>query len=217
MPVIQDDSMSVGERICSDFKKYIIDLVDEKRCFFLPYNITGIKFRNIGLFDNFKAVFKDFNVVYGSCGRGKTTLTRSIAHVFDLYEYPKEQLLKKGSSNGDIIVDVVKKSSFNLRVDENIFDYVNVNGDCARVHEQKYENCVNNDSVRCIMLDDTGERLSRPQYEMFLRYLRELNADLQIIVTTSSSADKPRAMFSNLIPGCTFIDLDRVNSQERLF
>jgi hypothetical protein len=217
MPVIQDDNMSVGERICSDFKKYISDLVDEKRCFLLPYRLTGVSFRNIGLFDGFEAVLKDFNVVYGSCGRGKTTMIRSIAHVFDLCEYPRELLLKKGSSNGGITVDVVKKSSFNVRVDENVVDYVDVNGDCVGVHEQRYEGCFNNDSVRCIVLDDAGECLAKQQYELFLGYLRELNADLQVILTVSSSVDRSRALFSRLFSGCNFIDLDRIVSQERLF
>jgi hypothetical protein len=217
MPVIHDDNMSVGERICSDFKKYISDLVDEKRCFFLPYRLTGVSFRNIGLFESFEAVLKDLNVVYGSYGHGKTTMIRSVAHVFDLYKYPKDLLLKKGSSNGEIMVDVVKKSSFNVRVNENVVDYVDVNADCVRVHEQRYESCFNNDSVRCIILDDAGECLTKQQYEFFLGYLRELNADLQIILTVSSSVDRSRALFSRLFSGCNFIDLDRIVSQERLF
>ena len=216
--VIVDDGLSVSEKICKNFSMHIADLIDEKRCFFIPHTLISLKLINIGLFDKFKTDFKNFNVVYGSNAKGKTTLVRSIGHVFDLHRCPKEMLLKKGSSSGSIDVDFIKKSNICLELSEEVLDYEEEDSDCVPVYEHKIEDLPYVPwPIKSIILDDAGAELTKQQYTRFLEYLQELNGELQVILTVTSSDDRPRDMFLRMFPGCNFIDLDSIKLQERLF
>ena len=219
MPGLRNDdaNLSVGERICRDFNKYIGDLVEEKRGFFLPYKLDKIKLRDVGIFDRFETDFKSFNVVFGSCGKGKTTLVRSIAYAFDREKYPKGFLLRKGSRCGNIEIEFIKRSSVNLWLHEEVVDYEEKDDDCISVYDKKSEYDIDGSNVKGLILDDAGERLTLEKYQEFLSHLRDLNQDLQIIMTVRSNSDRSRGMFSRLFPGCNFIDLDSIKSQGRLF
>jgi len=215
--MISDKELSVGQKICSNFPSYIADLHEEKKCFFIHCLINKVCFNKIGLFDSFETDLKDFNVVYGSVGKGKTTFVRTIASVFNKYDLPKKDIVKQGFDSGSARVDVVKKSSFNLIVDRDVIDYVEKNGDCIPTHEEKYESCFLENSVKCIILDDAGVSLRLEYYQLFLDYLKKLNHDLQIILTVNKSSRRPKALFLNTFADCNFIDLDKIDSQEKLF
>jgi Cdc6-like AAA superfamily ATPase len=215
--MISDKGLSIGQRICSNFPGYIADLHEEKKCFFIHYVLEKAVFKNIGIFDSFETCFKNFNVVYGSAGRGKTTFVKNIANVFNKCDIPSKSVLKNDCNRGSVTVDVVKKSSFHLDVDREVIDYVEKDGDCVPTYEERYESCFFENSVKCIILDDAGSRLTNEYYQMFLNYLKELNQDLQIILTVGRGSQRSREMFLNNFSDCNFIDLDSINSQERLF
>ena len=212
-----DNELSIGQRICSNFPGYIVDLHEEKKCFFIHCLIKKVYFNKIGLFDSFEADLKDFNVVYGSAGKGKTTFVKTIASVFNKYDLPKKDIVKQGFDRGSAQVDVVKKSSFNLIVNRNVIDYVEKDGDRIPTYEEKYESCFLENSVKCIILDDAGVSLRLEYYQLFLDYLKKLNQDLQIILTVSKNSRRPKALFLNTFADCNFIDLDKIDSQEKLF
>ena len=212
-----DNHLSIGERICRDFNRYIVDLVEKKRGFFLPYKINKIKLRDVGIFDRFEIDFKSFNVVHGSCGKGKTTLFRSIAYAFDLEKYPKDLLLRKDSHCGNIEIEFTKRSSLNLWLNEEAVDYEEQDDDCVPLYGERSEYNIDRSKVKGLILDDAGDCLTKEKYQDFLGYLRELNQDLQIILTVRVNSDRSRCMFSTLFSDCNFIDLDSINSQERLF
>ena len=210
-----NDNLSVGERICSDFNKYVFDLFHEKRGFFLPHKIDKIRLKDVGIFHRFETNFKSFNVVFGSCGKGKTTFVRSIAYAFDLEKYTKGLLLKEGSHYGKIEIEFTKRAIVNLWLNQEPVDYEERDDDCVLVYDEKSEYDFDIYKVKGLILDDAGDCLTKEGYQKLLAHLCGLNKDFQIILTARPNRSKD--MFFKTFPDCNFIDLDSINSQERLF
>ena len=226
--VIVDDSSS-SKKVLRNFDMYLADLIYKERSFFIPYELRRVRLRNVGVFDSFEAEFKDFNVVYGSRGTGKTTLVKSIAHVLDLDSYPDEELLKKGEFYGDIEVELIKSLLAYSVLRKSMKDsgykvyneYIPIDDDIDgfwRVEDlYALEDLPN--YLESILLDDAGDCLTRQQYIRFLEYLKkEMDEEgLQVILTVRVSDDRPRSMFLRMFPDCNFIDLNHLKFQKRLF
>jgi len=54
--------------------------------YFLPFQVESLRLTKVGLFDNFETHFRrgSINVIYGSCGSGKSTILRSILYAFGI-------------------------------------------------------------------------------------------------------------------------------------
>jgi len=224
-----ENDLSVGEKTCKNFDMYITNLVYKKRSFYIPFELKRVILRDVGVFDRFEAEFKDFNVVYGADGTGKTTFVRSIAYALDLYRYREEELLKKDSFHGDIEVEVVKRIWFYTSLARSrkglgykvYTEYIPL--DESDFSSFGYLEDINDDLddmlyyMDSILLDDAGAEFTKQRYTHFLEYLQELNGELQVILTVKSLEDRPRDMFLRMFPNCNFIDLNSLESQRRLF
>lgn len=168
-----NSQLSVGEQICQDFAQYLKDLEQEGRCLFLPFEIHSLSLKNIGKFSERYTEFGKFNVIFGRIGAGKTTIFQSFVSISGSH-----RLLKNGQNRGEIDLTL----SDGALLHQDIFDAVN---------------------VRCIVLDDAGERLARKQYGDFLGYLQGLN--VQMILTTGNMDDDLKKLFNQVFPDCKFL------------
>ena len=197
--------LSIGEKALFDFKGYLEELKNNKQCFFLPLKLKGVKLKNVGKFDySFHTEFKQFNVVNAPFGYGKTTLLRSIAYTLGLDDFPLRNLLCADSTEGYI----------RINVDNNKELY-------SKISIRNNQELFTDGRTRCILLDDamdiekfinitnTKHQLMLTSFQEFLHTLREL--DIQIILTASFTDDKVYNFYSNIFPGCNFINLERDN------
>jgi len=169
-------ALSTGELICVDFNRYLKELEKQGRCMFLPFEIQELTLRNIGRFNEKNIDFDTFNIVFGNIGSGRTTLLKSIGCISD-----SQKLLKSGQRDGEIGLTMTDGRRLHL--------------DICEAGE-----------VKCIVLDDVGERLDQERYGEFLRYLRAL--DVQVILLRGNMNDELDGLINRTFPDCTFIQLN---------
>jgi uncharacterized protein YhaN len=170
-----NSQLSVGEWICQDFGRYLKSLVVEGRCLFLQFKLQSLDLTKIGRFEEKHLDFDDVNVIHGNNGRGKSTIVRAISSVTG-----SPVSVKAGQSRGEI----------NLRL-----------SDDSVIHQDIF----NAENVNCIVLDCAGERLDQERYGDFLRYLRELDVQLILIVGRTDVHN----IISSIFPDCRYIDLNQ--------
>jgi hypothetical protein len=171
-----NNQLSIGEQICLDFNRYLKDLEREGRCLFIPFEIKALTLRNIGRFSEKYIDFRRFNIVFGNIGTGRTTMMKSISSVSG-----SQIKVKNGQNRGEIDMTLSDGSSLH----QDVFDAKN---------------------VRCIVLDDAGERLDRERYVEFLHYLRHL--DVQVILARGNMNDELNTLINRIFPDCRFIRLN---------
>jgi len=172
-----NNQLSVGEWICQDFGRYLKSLEAEGRCVFLPFEIKPLHLKNVGRFSEKDIDFGNgVTVVCGGIGAGKTTVIKAIASVSG-----SQVRVKSGENSGEIALTLPDGSVLH----QDVFDAEN---------------------VRCIVLDDAGERLDRERYYDFLLYLHDLDTQLLLFTRTMEHEDS----FNSAFPDCRFIDLNGV-------
>lgn len=163
-------SLSTGERASIDFGQYLATLKEEKRCFFLPFQLEEIELYSIGIIDGLKITFEQFTVFVGKHGTGKTTVVRSIVYMLGFSEPNIERLLKNNAPHGSIRLNVVSEEPLTLKLKRG-----------------KSGEIIKEEKIGCIVLDNPGEEFDDKNYGNFLYYLRGLDA--QIIMTSTSRYD----------------------------
>lgn len=171
-----NNQLSIGEWICQDFGRYLKHLEAEGRCLFLQHKLHSLDLIKIGRFDEKHLDFDDVNVIHGNNGTGKTTLVHAVSSVTG-YQVG----VKGGQDRGEINMTLSDGSVLH----QDVFDAEN---------------------VRCIVLDDAGERLDQERYGEFLRYLRDL--DVQVILLRGNMNDELDGLINRTFPDCTFIQLN---------
>ncbi|MEM2129142.1 MAG: type II toxin-antitoxin system CcdA family antitoxin [Candidatus Bathyarchaeia archaeon] len=136
--------------------------------YLLPFQIESLRLTKIGPFDKFEASFKanSLNVIYGSCGGGKSTLVRSILFAFGIkHRYFTSRVYANG------------KIQLELFPHQKSITITNI------------ESCENTTrGYQCLIADDPLERLSKNIISPFFTELKRLK--IQIIVTASPLIDK---------------------------
>jgi ABC-type lipoprotein export system ATPase subunit len=158
--------LSYGEKAALNFRNYLDILIEEKRCFPLPFCLKKVDINNLGNIEDLSINFEKINILLGNYGSGKTTIIRCIAHLFGLTKLEYEHLLRSDSLNGKINVEITSNNKLVMKLKRD--NYGTVNRD---------------NITKCYLLDDPGERLDDENFNKFLSYLRQLN--LQIIMAVS--------------------------------
>ena len=153
--------LSMGKRIELDFESYIKSLEGEKRAFFLPFEIKGVKLSDIGPHKDIDVNFKRFNIIAGKNGSGKTFLIRSIAFAVDFKDPPSEDMIREGLNKGEIVLKISKGDSLSIKLEK------------GKGLEKNY---------KCLLLDDPLGKLDSRVRKKILDYLKKLN--VQIILTS---------------------------------
>ncbi len=159
-------TMSDEEEKSIDFGPFLQNLREEKRCFFLPFELKSLHVVNIGTIKMLHTQLKKINLFVGDSNTGKTTLIRCITHMFSLAEPNIEQLLGTFANVSGIYLDVIPENPLTLKLVKR------KNGAPSK-----------EETMKCILLDDPGIGLNKETYKMLLNYLRRL--DKQIIMTTT--------------------------------
>ena len=73
-----------------DFWEFLVNCSKERSVFFLPSEIKSISIQNFGILKNKNFEFQKLNIITGDSGVEKTSLLRSIAHVFGFESYLSE-------------------------------------------------------------------------------------------------------------------------------
>jgi post-segregation antitoxin (ccd killing protein) len=135
--------------------------------YFLPFQIESLKLTKVGLFDNFEAHFQrdSINVIYGSCGSGKSTIIRAILFAFGIkHRYFTDIVFNDGA--------------ITLRLFPN-GDSISITGmDGAQNYTRGYQ---------CLIADDSLERLTKNMIVPFFAELKDLG--IQVIITASLVID----------------------------
>jgi post-segregation antitoxin (ccd killing protein) len=133
--------------------------------YLLPFQIESLKLNKVGPFDNLEVFFQknSLNVIYGSCGSGKSTIIRSILLAFGIkHRYFTNRVF----ANGKIQLKLFPQQ-------ESVS--IESHGNATRGYQ-------------CLILDDALERLSKNITSLFFTELKRLK--VQIIMTVSLLIDK---------------------------
>ena len=168
--------LSLGEQICMDFNGYLKDLEKEGRCVSLHFEIQSLNLKNIGKFTDKHMEFAKVNILHGNIGSGKTTIIQSIKGISNA-----QRLLKDEQDSGEINITTSDGKRHQLGV-------------------------YGSGDVRCVVLDNGGERLDNRRYNDFLNYLYGLH--VQLILTIEKMDNELRESISRTFPHCKFIQLN---------
>jgi len=135
--------------------------------YFLPFQIESLKLTKVGPLANFEAYFRrnSINVIYGSCGSGKSTIIRSILYAFGIkHRYFTEKVLGEG------------KITLRLFRDQ---DSISITGTGSLQSSTR--------GYQCLIADDPFERTPKNILTPLLAELKNLK--IQIIATASLLID----------------------------
>jgi hypothetical protein len=162
--------LSYGERAKLDFEEYLTNLEDDMSCFFLPFSISKVSLKNVGPFKEAEVAFKEgLNVVVGNNGSGKTTLIRAIAEAF-------------GLTGGDFTTSVLNKNGI-MKI------WINNKELVVRYAEENGKS-VQQEGVKCILLDSPIERFNPNVRDLFLRWLKK-NYKCQVVLVVHNNEFTP--------------------------
>ena len=155
----------VSEKNFLDIEKYLDDLREEGKFFWLPQKIDSVKLENIRSFEKFEVSFDHLTVIKGENGSGKSTVLRSIAQACGVLDKEEENVIKEDEEKGTIEVSVSTDEKYSFQLEDG---------------RKRREG-------GCILLDDPMIRLSEERRWKFIEALREkfTENNIQVILTDS--------------------------------
>jgi hypothetical protein len=135
--------------------------------YLLPFQIESLRLTKVEPLANFEAHFRrnSINIIYGSCGSGKSTIIRSILYAFGIrHKYFTERVFGDGTITAKL---------FPGR------DFINVTG------MKGGQNALR--GYQCLVADDSLERIQKDIIAPLFAELKRLG--IQIILTASPLID----------------------------
>jgi len=180
--------LSLGETIAIDFERYLKDLINEKRCFLLPFKLKKIKMTKIAPIANIELDLGKTLIVVGKNETGKTVLIKSIMYFFGGLELQGDYFFKNGSSDGEIYIETFPRETTHMKIDMNKLTLID------RISKDT-----------CMLLDGPGDVLEYSLFREFILFLKELGC--QIIMTTNRKNEEIIDL-NNILPECRIFRLE---------